>query len=160
ARAQRSAPARQRAAPGRSPRPRAGRRPAPRSSAPPAAGRRAEGRPWGWRRRVVRRDPRPAREPRRAWRRKVADCLMAQPVGLPGGARGGGESRRSATTSWLAAGWVAAGLAAALTAPAAAQPAPAPRARAAAPAGGLPEVVGGELRVGLNQSVRLAIRNN
>jgi len=67
---------------------------------------------------------------------------------------------RSATTSWLAAGWVAAGLAAALTAPAAAQPAPAPRARAAAPAGGLPEVVGGELRVGLNQSVRLAIRNN
>lgn len=61
-------------------------------------------------------------------------------------------------TSWLAAGWVAAGLVAVSSAPAHAQPAPGTPGTASS--SGLPEVVGGELRVGLNESVQLAIRNN
>jgi outer membrane protein TolC len=76
---------------------------------------------------------------------------------------------RRAIASWLVVGQVAAGVGAAGLASgiaagiARAQPAPAP---APTPAPGpastsaLPEVVGGSLRVGLNQSVRLAIRNN
>lgn len=69
---------------------------------------------------------------------------------------------RRAIASWLVAGQVAvAGAVAGLLATAAqAQPVPPPSPAAAAPAGALPEVVNGELRVGLNQSVRLAIRNN
>jgi outer membrane protein TolC len=67
---------------------------------------------------------------------------------------------RRAIAIWLAAGQVAAGLGGAgIAVPAQAQQ-PAPPSPAAATASGLPEVVGGELRVGLNQSVRLAIRNN
>jgi len=73
---------------------------------------------------------------------------------------------RRAIATWLVAGQVAAGLAVAgvvagIGVPARAQGPPhPPPGRAAASAGALPEVVGGELRVGLNESVRLAIRNN
>jgi outer membrane protein TolC len=63
---------------------------------------------------------------------------------------------RRAIASWLAAGILGVG-----AAPAAAQAPPAPAPAPVAPAAGaLPEVVGGTLTVGLNQSVRLAIRNN
>jgi len=64
---------------------------------------------------------------------------------------------RRAIAPWLAAGWIAAGLAVGVAAHAGEPAAPGPPAAAA---GALPEVAGGELRVGLNQAVRLAIRNN
>lgn len=61
----------------------------------------------------------------------------------------------------VAAVWVAAAALAILGGSAAAQGQPAPSPSPPAAAGStLPEVVNGELRVGLNQSVRLAIRNN
>lgn len=65
-------------------------------------------------------------------------------------------SRGALAAGLLSMGVMAAGLG--LGAVAGAQPAPPDP--AAARAGDLPEVIGGELRVGLNQSVRLAIRNN
>lgn len=72
---------------------------------------------------------------------------------------------RRAFASWLAGGWVAAGIGgmAALAlapVPGSAQPDLALTPPPPAAAGALPEVRNGELRVGLNQAVRLAIRNN
>lgn len=73
---------------------------------------------------------------------------------------------RRAIATWrvacqVAAAWVAAGGLAVLGGSVAAQGQPAPPASPpAAAAGALPSVVNGELHVGLNQSVRLAIRNN
>jgi outer membrane protein TolC len=82
-------------------------------------------------------------------RRAIATCRLAGQVA----ARLGPASL--AARAVAAASTALAIAALAIAVPAHAQPAP-----PSPPAGALPEVVGGALRVGLNESVRLAIRNN